>query len=83
MKYYFFSLQFKIYIIILINISFNKKIIHYKKIDSIKLIVVGEKPAGKTTIISQYINNFISQEYMTMSPDKSIKEIELENKNIN
>ncbi len=49
--------------------------------DSIKLIVVGESHVGKTSIISQYINNTFLLEYITtMSPDKSIKEIELENK---
>ena len=49
--------------------------------DTIKLIVVGEKHVGKTSIIGQYINNIFSQEYiMTVSTDKSIKEIELENK---
>ncbi len=48
--------------------------------DTIKLIVVGDKHVGKTSIIGQYINNIFSQEYiMTVSTDKSIKEIELEN----
>ncbi len=49
--------------------------------DIIKLIVVGETHVGKTSIISQYINNTFSEEYMmTMNSDKSIKEIELFNK---
>ncbi len=48
---------------------------------SIKLIVVGEKHVGKTSIIIQYIDNKFSQEYvMTTNADKSIKEVELENK---
>ena len=49
--------------------------------NSIKLIVVGEKHVGKTSIIIQYIENTFSNEYvMSTSADKSIKEIELENK---
>ena len=48
--------------------------------NSIKLIVVGEKHVGKTSIIIQYIENTFSNEYvMSTSADKSIKEIELEN----
>ena len=48
---------------------------------SIKLIVVGEKHVGKTSIIDQYINNHFSEEYiMTMKiSDRSIKDIELSN----
>ena len=49
--------------------------------DTIKLIVIEEKHVGKTSIIMQYIYNIFSQEYiMTVSADKSIKEIELKNK---
>ncbi len=49
--------------------------------DTIKLIVVGETHVGKTSIIDQYINNQFSEEFMTtMTQDKSIKVIELENK---
>ncbi len=48
--------------------------------DSIKLIVVGETNVGKTSIISQYINNAFSEEYsMTMNSDKLMKDIELSN----
>ena len=49
--------------------------------DTIKLIAVGEKHVGKTSIIMQYINNVFSKVYiMIVITDKSIKEIELENK---
>ena len=48
--------------------------------NSIKLIVVGEKHVGKTSIITQYIENKFSNEYvMSTNADKSLKEIELEN----
>ena len=48
--------------------------------NSIKLIVVGEKHVGKTSIIIQYIENKFSHEYvMSTNADKSLKEIELEN----
>ena len=48
--------------------------------DIIKLIVVGETNVGKTSIISQYINNTFSEEYsMTMNSDKLMKDIELSN----
>ena len=48
--------------------------------DSIKLIVVGETNVGKTSIISQYINNTFTEEYsMTMNSDKLMKDIELSN----
>ena len=48
--------------------------------NSIKLIVVGEKHVGKTSIIIQYIENIFLNEYvMSTNADKSLKEIELEN----
>ena len=48
--------------------------------DIIKFIIVGATHVGKTSIINQYIENKFSEEYMmTMSQDKSTKEIELGN----
>ena len=50
------------------------------KRNKIKLILVGESHVGKTSIITQYMKNTFSEEFMTTtSQDKSIKEIQLEN----
>ena len=52
--------------------------------ENIKIIVVGETEVGKTCIINQYINqNFDFNHLPTIAMDKSKKEIEIENKNLN
>ena len=52
--------------------------------NKIKLILVGEGAVGKTSIISQYMENKFSEEYvMTVGNDKIIKELEIENEKIN
>ena len=43
--------------------------------EKIKVILVGESHVGKTSIITQYIQNNFSDEYIaTFAQDKSIKE---------
>ena len=48
--------------------------------NKIKLILVGESTVGKTSIITQYLQGTVSDEFkMTSSQDKSIKNIQLNN----
>ena len=52
--------------------------------ENIKIIVVGETEVGKTCIINQYINqNFDFNYIATIAMDKSKKEIEIDNTNLN
>ena len=52
--------------------------------ENIKIIVVGETEVGKTCIINQYINQNFDFNYMTtIAMDKSKKEIEIDNTNLN
>ena len=47
--------------------------------NKVKLILVGNNKVGKSSIIFQFIENKFSEEYLTtISQDKSIKEIKLE-----
>ncbi len=48
-----------------------------------KFILIGEGTVGKTSLISQFINNqFIDDYIMTVGTDKSIKEIDINHKKI-
>ncbi len=48
--------------------------------EKLKLIFVGETAVGKTSIISQYMNNsYSSESTSTIGTDKSVKDIQLEN----
>ncbi len=50
--------------------------------EKIKMILLWDDCIGKTSIITQYINKKFSEKYIrSISNDKSIKEIELKNKN--
>ena len=54
----------------------NKKI-------KVKLILVGETTVGKTSIINQYIDKTFKEEYMmTIGKEKSLKNINLEGKEV-
>ncbi len=51
--------------------------------NKVKLIVVGEGAVGKTSIISQFIEQKFSEEYFwTIGRDKILKELEIEKKKI-
>ena len=51
--------------------------------EKIKLIFVGEGAVGKTSLISQFIDQKFNEEYLaTIGRDKSIKDIVIDNKNI-
>lgn len=49
-----------------------------------KVILVGESKVGKTSIVSQYVENSFSDEYIvTITGDKLTKEVEINNKKFN
>ncbi len=53
------------------------------KIPKIKVILVGESKVGKTSLINQYINNEDTLSYIaTMGADKSLKNINIEGKEV-
>jgi small GTP-binding protein len=52
--------------------------------DRIKLILVGDKSVGKTSIITQFSENQFSNEYIpTIGSDKIMKEIEIKGEKLN
>ena len=52
--------------------------------DNIKILVLGDRYVGKTSLINRFINNtFNPNEYDIIGLDSKIKELNIENKLIN